>query len=229
MKLLSLIKWDMKAQARYGLYFVYLGVTAVYALILLNIPLHIRGEAGAVTILSDPSILGFYMIGGLVLFERDSRFLSALFTTPLPFRTYITSKIASLTAVSLIAALILSVPAGLSISGLPWIVTGVILTSVLFVMIGFTAVSLTSTLNWYLISSGAYMAVFAAPPLLFYFGVLDHFLWNILPTRASLILIRGGFFPVPAAEGAASIVSLLLWIAGWYPVMRLCWLRRLRG
>ncbi|MFP4443944.1 MAG: hypothetical protein ACLFST_12570 [Spirochaetia bacterium] len=226
MKFLSLIKWDIKAQIGYGLYYVYLGVTAVYALILLNLPLRIRGEAGAVTILSDPSILGFYMIGGLVLFERDSRFLSALFTTPLPFRSYIISKITSLTAVSLAAAVILAVPAGLRISGLPWLITGVILTSVLFLMIGFTAVSLTSTLNWYLISSGAYMAVFAAPPLLFYFNVLDHYLWNLLPTRASLILIRGGFFPVTAAEGAAGIISLLLWIAGCYPVMRLCYLRR---
>lgn len=218
---IRLLKWDCTLQFRHGLYYIYLGVTALYILIILQIPGDLRKEVAAVTILSDPSVLGFFMIGGLVLFERDSNIISGLFVTPLPFHSYFLSKTFSLTFLSLIASLCIALAAGAFGWGILWLLLGVLFTSGLFLIIGFTAVSLVPTLNWYLISSGGYMAIFALPPILYYAGVIDHYLWNLLPTRASLVLIRGAFFSLPAAEGITALLSLVIWsIALYFPMKK---------
>ena len=222
---IRLVKWDCALQFRHGLYYMYLGVTALYIIIILQIPGDLQKEIGAVTILSDPSMLGFFMIGGLVLFERDSNIISGLFVTPLPFKSYILSKAISLTLLSLIASLCIAFASGASGWGIFWLLLGVLLTSGLFVIIGFTAVSLVPTLNWYLISSGGYMTAFALPPILYYAGLLDHFIWNLLPTRASLVLIRGAFFPLPIAEGVTAILSLILWSVLLYFPMKKVYMR----
>lgn len=222
---MKLLQWDCTLQFRHGLYYIYLGVTALYIIILLQIPGDLQKEIGAVTILSDPSVLGFFMIGGLVLFERDSNIISGLFVTPLSFQSYILSKVLSLTLLSLVAALLIAFASGASGWGIFWLVFGVLLTSGLFLIIGFTAVSLVPTLNWYLISSGGYMTIFALPPILYYAGILDHYLWNILPTRASLVLIRGAFFPLPLGEGITALLSLILWSVLLYYPMKKAFLR----
>ena len=54
MRLRSLILWDIRFQARYGFYFLYAVLTAIYVAVLSAVPEGGREKATAILIFSDP-------------------------------------------------------------------------------------------------------------------------------------------------------------------------------
>lgn len=208
MRLVSAIKYDLCLQFRHGFYYAYLIVCIAYIVIVRVLPPDIRRYALVVTLLTDPSILGFTFLGGIIFLEKGQQTLEGLFITPLRPGEYLWSKAVSLTVLALLSGLLITVASvGLSFNFF-WFFLGISLTSLLFVFLGFTLVSFTNTINGYLLSSPIYY-ILAVLPLLDFFGIYQSPLFYIIPTQSSLTLINGAFSAEPFAELVLSVVFLL--------------------
>lgn len=210
-RFLSMVSWDVKLQIRYGLYTMYAVVVTLFVLGLQYVPESYRPIAVTVVVFGDPVFLGMYFIAALVLFEKSEAVLAAINTSPLSETEYLLSKVLSLTLLSLIASGVIALVAfGIGFH-VWWFLLGVGLTSVLFILIGFIAVSRFDTLNSYFVSSLVYMLPFGLP-LVTFLGV-EHPLLYVIPTHASVLLIGSAFGAVPPVEGW----ELVYWVE--YPLV----------
>ncbi|MBU0711911.1 ABC transporter permease [bacterium] len=222
MRLASAIRYDLRLQFRHGFYYAYLIVCIVYIGVIRSLPVGIRQQALAVTLLTDPSILGFLFLGGIILLEKGQKTLEGIFITPIRMGEYIWSKVISLTVLALLSSFLITVASVGFTFNVIWLFLGIGLTSVLFVFMGFTLVSFTKTVNGYLLSSPIYFVV-ATMPLLDYFKLQESPLFYIIPTQSTLTLIDAAFGPKPVGELILSVILLLgfnylayLWASKWF-------------
>jgi len=130
-------------------------------------------------------------------------------------REYLLVHAVTLTAIALFASAVLVVlNQGLFVHYL-YFFAGVILTSVFFILIGFIAVARFSSINEYFIAAAVYGTVLNIP-LIYHFGLSDHWLFFLFPTQASLILLTGIFEPLPLWKAAYAFVMLSFAIAVCY-------------
>lgn len=188
------VKGDVLLQIKYGFYAIYAIITTVYIIILRQLPYQSLHKAIPFIVFSDPSFLGFFFIGGLILLEKGENTLEFLVVTPLRIKEYLLSKMISLTLLAALTSYVISIFSyGLNFNKLLF-TTGIILTSFFFILIGFIAVARFQTVNGYLLTAIGYITVMSIP-LLGYFGLYKNWLFYLLPTQASLILIDGAFAP----------------------------------
>lgn len=210
----SMLGWDVRLQVKYGFYAVYAVVVTLFALGLRQLGPDLRPTALTLVVFSDPAFLGFYFVAALVLFEKREGVVDALTLSPLRPAEYLAAKALSLTALAVVAALIITVASvGLAFD-LGYFLLGVVLTSLLFVLFGFVAVARFDTLNAYFMSSVVYLTptVF---PLLDLFGIVESPLFYLIPTQASLVLLGAAFgVAAPATWELAYAVGYLLVCTG---------------
>lgn len=211
MRLAAAVRYDIRLQFRHYFYYAYLIVSVIYIIILRAIPVDIRKTAAILIIFTDPSTLGFFFLGGIILLERGQKTLEGLFVTPLRVFEYILSKITSLTFLAILSSLFIAVfSLGFSFNPFTFLL-GVLLTSVFFILVGFTLASFSKSVNHYLILSPLYMIVFFLP-VLQYLKILKTPLFYILPTTASLTLLEQSFTSISWGDFLLSIAGLLVWI-----------------
>lgn len=206
---------DIRLQWRHGFHAVYAVVTALNIVAMYQLPPDLRGRAFSLVILNDPAIVGFYFIGGLVLLERDQGMLNSIFITPLRLGEYMLAKVASLTLIALASCLLIAVAVFGTHFHLFPLLAGVILTSTVFILLGFALVSRVKSLNQYLLLSGLYMAILMAP-ILGWFKVVPMTWFLPIPTTAVLALldwIKAPQDPWWAAYGLLwlSLLCVLAW------------------
>ena len=202
---------DVFLQVKYGFYAVYALITVIYIVILKQLPSKFLAIALPFIIFSDPSVLGFYFISGLVLLEKGESTLEYLISTPLRTKEYLYSKIISLTMLSILSSLTIAVFLyGFKVNFL-LLVTGIVLTSFFFILVGFIAVAKFPTINEYMLSSIIYVTVLCIP-LIDYFGFYKSYIFYIFPTQASLLLIRGAFVGIDLWQFCYGVIYLVLWI-----------------
>lgn len=210
-RLIHSIKLDMRMQMKYGLYTVYIVIVAMYLLMLTFIPQNYAVKIAPIIIFSDPSALGFFFIGGLVLLEKSENVLDYIVVTPLRVKEYIISKVVSLSLISLVAALIISLYSCSLSFNIPVFIVTIILTSSVFTLIGFIAVSKFQSINEYLLSSMLYIIVLFIP-FIGYFNLFQCWIFYIFPTHAMLMLLKGSFGNISSLNFIYSIAYLVLWI-----------------
>lgn len=212
-RLVLMLTQDIQLQIRYGLYPIYAVVVLLFVAGIQYIPTELQSTAVTVVIFSDPVFLGMYFIASLVLFEKGEGVLDAMTTSPLRSTEYLLSKVLSLTILTVIASGLIAV-LGYGIqfhAGL--FALGVVLTSVLFILLGFVAVSRFDTLNSYFVTSLFYMLPFGVP-LIGFIGI-EHPLINVIPTQATIVLIGTAFGAIEPSTGwelLYAIGYLLTWI-----------------
>ncbi len=212
-RFVSMLRWDVALQIRYGLYSIYAVVVTLFITGLQFIPEAYQSIAVTAVIFGDPVFLGMYFIAALVLFEKGEGVLNAMITSSLQGTEYLISKAISLTILTVLASTVIAVFGHGSEIHVGWFLLAVGLTSMLFVLIGFVAVSRFDTLNSYFVSSLFYMLPFGIP-LVTLLGV-EHWALYLLPTHASILLIRAAFGvsqPVPGWELTYAIGYLLVWV-----------------
>lgn len=211
MRLLSAIKHDIRFQFRHGFYYAYLFVSLIYIGILRIVPTDLKSFFGTWIIFTDPSVLGFFFVGGVILLEKDQNMLESLFVTPLRVREYFISKVISLALLSLVSSSIIIIFGyGIEINPLPLLI-GVPLTSIFFTLIGMTLAVRASSLNQYILISIVYTIPFVLP-LLGFLNLFKTPLYYILPGKASLIAVAGIFHDIGWLEWLYLIVNLIIWI-----------------
>jgi fluoroquinolone transport system permease protein len=202
---------DVRLQFRHYFYYAYLFVSLIYIIILRAIPADTRQTAAILVIFTDPSTLGFFFLGGIILLEKGQKTLEGLFVTPLRVFEYMLSKILSLTLLAILSSFLIVVfVIGIRFNPLVFFF-GVLLTSVFFILIGFTLASFSKSVNHYLLLSPLYVIVFFLPVLRF-LNVLETPFFDILPTTASLTLLEQSFSDISWPGFFLSIINLLVWI-----------------
>lgn len=218
MNITTLSLYNVKLQFRHGFYYAYLFVTAVYIIGLRLLDPGIREVVTPVLIFSDPSMLGIFFIGGIVLLERNDNTLQSLFVTPMSSADYCIAKALSLGVLALSSSLVLAV-AGTGGFGFDWpsLIAGTVLTSLLFTFTGLSLSVRTEQVIGYILTVIPVVVV-AAAPFLNFFGATDSYLFYLIPTQASLTLLAGGIKPgaVQVWELIMSTGILLVWnAAAW--------------
>lgn len=210
MRFASALGYDVRLQFRHGFFYVYFVICLVYIVLLSLMPVSYRETADVLLTFTDPSMLGFFFIGGLVLLEKGQGIHDNLFVTPYRIAEYICSKSLSLTLLSLAASYSVHV----SVFGFRhnplFFLAGVGLTSVFFTLAGLSVAVRCTTLNGFFFYSSAVTAIFLLP-VAETAGLWSSPLLGILPANASLALIGSVFDPLHPWQ----YVYMLSLLIGW--------------
>ena len=204
-----MIRWDVRLQVEYGFYTVYAVLTATFILGLHLVGPALRTDAAVLLIVTDPTILGFYFIASVVLFEKEEGVLNALVTSPLGDRGYLASKVLTLSLLAVGASTLVAVLGHGTTPRLGVLVIGVGLSASLFVLVGFVAVARYDSVNEYFISAVGWGTILFLP-LFGYVGLVETWLFYLLPAQPALLLVEAGFRPLPAWQVTYGLGYLLV-------------------
>jgi len=201
-----LLKWDIILLLKYGILPVALGIGALYIglVFLLDIPSSII----TLLIFSDPSMMGFIFVGVMVLFEKQAGTSSALVVTPLQPWQYLLSKSISLSIPAAIVSLAIVFASQLDASYV-LVMVAVVLTSILFLLLGFAGAQRVKTFNQYILIIPMFLMPFCIP-LVDFFGLWQSQLMWIIPTHSSLKLLTAAFETIAIWEVLLSVSILLI-------------------
>lgn len=210
MKVLHLLKWDVKFFLQYQIIMVAAVIAVLYSLILQLLPAN-SDVFLILIIFSDPTFLGFLFIGVIILYEKSANTIQALSVTPVGLTTYILSKAVVLTLIAMLTAVIISISGKGLHFNVFFLMLAVVLSSLLFVFLGMVGVSRVKTFNQYILI----IPVFFAPAVIPLLELLDFFtspLFYIVPTKASLLLFEASYRDIALAELMYAISYLVVWI-----------------
>jgi fluoroquinolone transport system permease protein len=219
--LTTLILNDLRLQWRYGIHAAYGVVVLFYVLAFAFGGAAMPDWLAGGLIYSDPSVLGFFFLGGLMMLEKSEGVRAALAVSPATALDYLAAKTTTLTALALAAVIAM----GLARSGpvnWPLLIISVALTSIFFVAIG-TAIALRfKTVNSYLIGSAGLLTPFILPAIAAFIDPMPAAL-GLVPTiaQARLTLMALGF-----GSGNGIEITLMLAVMTASAIVALVWSRR---
>ena len=190
MRIMTALKQDLKFQFRHKFYHAYLIVSIIYIALLLSLPGDLRPFIAGIIIFSDPAMLGFFFISAIILLEKGDRILESLFVTPLKLEEYITAKLASLGALSLLTSLVIVLITIETRVNYLLLIVGVILTAATFTIFGLAITAWIKSVNQFLIISTLFSMI-AVLPVIGYFGLADSWLFYLWPSQPALLMIGG--------------------------------------
>lgn len=211
MKTIRSYGFELLFQVRHGFLLAYGFLLSVYIGILFSVPPgKIRETIAFCMVFSDTSVLGFFFVGSVIFLERQQHILEGLFVTPVSLTRYIFLKCAVLTTLALVVSAVLYLPVFGFRSVVPFM-TGVLLSSIVYILIGIILAGFSRTLSGYLVLS-IIMLFPTVFPSLEYFGLVRFIPFRLFPTYPSLVLIGNGVRPAGTVETLAAAAGLLLWV-----------------
>ncbi len=205
MRVRKLFLSDVRFQYKYGFYFIYLLFTVLYIGLLFAFPESWRGKAAILMIFSDPSAMGLYFMGAIVLFEKSERVLDSIAVSPVKPLEYVLSKLCSIGVISTVVSLAIGIPAGIVTNPLTFI-SGVFLCSCLFSAVGLIIACKTTTLNQFVLATIPAEILINLPAIIWLFWYKES--WLLIHPGVSMMVLcgrSGGVF--------LSLIFLLLWTA----------------
>ena len=210
MRFRHLLFWDMRFQARYGFYLLYVFLTALYVVLLVSLPRSWRENTAAVLIFSDPAAMGLFFMGAMILLEKSQRVTSFFTVSPLAVLEYVCSKVLSLSLIALLVAGVLGTAAKCRL--LPLMLLGTFLASVLFALLGLIIAARITSLNQFLLATVPVEILAFGPAILHLFGLTPAFL-RIYPANICMDLIAGRGGSVAGLILTAALIGLLFFAA----------------
>ena len=214
----ELLKKEITLQWRQGFWLVYFVVSAIYVIVLFNIPMENRMMVSLIMILSDTTMLGVIFIGALVLLEKQQLVIHSLFVTPLKPSDYISAKTISLTLIAVTMSILVYLPVWQFSAYSILLLVTVAITAGTFAMLGLGLAANVDTVNAYFgVQMGISMLLLL--PVVPYLLLDQHPAFLFLPYIASLDLMLGAIEPQPAWRMALDLLFLFLWA---YLAFRFC-------
>jgi fluoroquinolone transport system permease protein len=214
-KFQTLLKWDFVLQKSYKITPIYGLVTLIYIILLYSIPITDKRPLLVFLLLTDPAMLGFLFIAALIYFEKTERVLEAISVSPIPFSHYLWSKVLSLTFISMYTcAFITLIVYGIDLNWIAFL-SGIVLTSIFFVLIGFAMATYFRSFNEFMFSALG-ITVFAMLPMLNYMGITETWIFYPIPLQSAIWLLDGAFHEIAPINLFANITYLCVCIFGAY-------------
>ena len=217
----NMLKWEFVLLYRYKIIHISILSVILYFLTTQAIEDMNKPIFHTMLLFFDPAIIGIMFIGALILFEKSENVLQALVITPMQVDDYLLSKITSLTILSVISAAIfitlLNIFSGIDFNIL-FLALGIILTSVMLILLGFTLVSRVNSINEYLLAMVVAFLGLLFPPMLHLSGLYENIIFFLWPTQASFTLFTGVFnaTSLESWEIAYGIIYQVIWIGLLY-------------
>lgn len=207
MRLLHAIWADMKFQMKQGFYLVYIVITILYMVILSFLPQEILSLAIPLVVFSDPSVLGLFFIGGIIMLEKVQGILMVVVVSPLRTYEYLLSKAISLALISVLAAIAITLFSYHERVNWIILVLSTILTSGIFTLCGIMINAGCNTVNQYMLKTIPYMLLFVLPCFSL-LGFPYSWLFTAIPSVAALRLMLGAFNGISWVEASGLVVYL---------------------
>jgi fluoroquinolone transport system permease protein len=205
----TLLVHETRLQYRYGIYVAYAFVVAFYVAVLIWGGAYLPPGFIAFIVYTDPSVLGFFFLGALMMLEKAEGARLALSITPVSARDYFFAKAVPLTAFGLLAVAVLA-PFVHGEVNWPLLLAAVLLTSLAYIGIGVPIALRFRTVTSYLIGSAGLLLPVILPAFLAFLDPMP--VWAMLvPTAAQLRLITIG---VGAANDTAGAIILMFVMTG---------------
>lgn len=210
-RLISAIKFDLLFQFRHGFYYAYLLISLLYIIIIRLLSPAFRQQVAILILYSDPVMLGFFFIGGIVLLEKGQGIFNSLFVTPFQLKEYIISKVFSLALLSTLSSYLIVLLALEKLPGL-FFIYGILLSSFFYTLLGLTVGARVESINDYILLSPLIAIPFLLP-LIEYLDLVNLKFLYLLPALPGLKLIAAGLGEkVPFVVLILSMLNLLIWI-----------------
>jgi fluoroquinolone transport system permease protein len=210
---------DMRFQWKQGFFIIYLIVSFFYLLILSQLPHFIIDYALPIIVFSDPSVLGLFFIGGMVLLEKEQGVLQMLVVTPLTIKEYVLSKVLALTLVALMAGILITAVAAYNPVDYFTLIIGIILTSVFFTLLGFIISTKAKNLNAFFLHMMPWTALLMVPCV--FYVIYPHLTaLLIVPSVAGLNLVLGAIGGQPLLE--TILTSFYLVVVNYFLFQKSC-------
>lgn len=209
MRLLNALKSDVKFQMRQGFYVIYIIITIFYMIALSWLPDHILKYAVAGVLYSDPSVLGLFFIGGIIMLEKVQGIIDYVIVTPLRIREYIFSKVISLAFLSVVAGCAISIVTYSHKVNWLVLIIGILLTSVLYTLLGILICTKCKSVNEFMVKMIPYMLIFTIPCLSL-IGFKYSYVFTIFPSVATIRIVFGAYTGISTIEAIILIIYTLL-------------------
>lgn len=208
MRLLNAIKSDIRFQIKQGFYLIYLIITVMYLITLSLVPENILNIALPLIVFSDPSVLGLFFIGGIIMLEKGQGIIQVLVVSPLKTSEYIISKVVSLSIISALAGILITLFGTNSYPDWILLTISIFLTSSIFTLWGIMINAGCSNVNQYIIKTIPYMLLLVLPCFSL-LGFKYSYLFYIFPSVSALKLMLGAFTGIATVEAVLLILFLL--------------------
>ncbi len=210
MRYLAALVGDIRYQLKYGFYFLYAFISAVYVVVLFLCPFEYRKTVASVIILTDPAMLGAFFIGGIWLLEKGEGLHGFWGVSPLKPIEYVLSKAVSLAIISTLAANVIAL-AGLRENVNYMILSiSIFVGAMVFTLIGLLLASYARSVNHYMLIATLPLTVLLTPPIAAVFGISAPIL-DLTPGMALWRIINHSI----GLSGVANIwpfIIMLVWL-----------------
>lgn len=203
MRMKSVLLGDMRFQLKYGFYFIYLVLSALYIGVLFALPVEWRKTAGILMIFTDPAAMGLFFMGAIVLFEKSERVLNSIAISPVTPLEYVLSKLLSIGIISTVVAAAIGICSSATADPIAFVL-GVFLCSCLFSAVGLIVAAKISTLNAFMIATVPAELVINLPALAYLFGWQKS--WLLFHPGVCMIELCGG-----GQNKLLAVLVLLVW------------------
>lgn len=215
-RLLSAARWDVSLQFRNGFYYVSAFSAIVVILLLKQFEVTDFGYWWPAIITGNLTINAFYFMAGIVLLEKGEVTLEAQIVSPLRPWEILGSKVLTLGLLSLFETLaMIVIVQGVNFN---WflLVTGIVLYIAMLALYGFIVVARYDSISEFILPSAAWTLGFSLP-LLYYFGIWQHWVMFLHPLLAIIILLQSAFMSVPVWQIVYGFAYSILWtgIVAW--------------
>lgn len=204
MRLLNLLKGDIRFQYKYGFYVLFLIFSLIYVVMIKVLPQSAQGTISAVLIFTDPTAMGLIFMGAIVHFEFSEKTLNSITVSPVSPFEYLVSKLLSIAVISTFSGLLIGIFTQ-TINNYSSISIGLFLGSLIFSALGMIIALNTNSMNGFILLVIPAM-IFVILPGVAYIIAFDS-AWLILHPGIAIseLIVHGDKMII-------AILSLLVWL-----------------
>ena len=209
----NIVRTNIVLGVRSYVYPIYLLVALAYGLMLLAFPERYLPTMVPIFLLFEPGLVGFMFVGTEIFAEKKDGAIGALAVTPIDWRDYILAKTLLLSLLSVIGAVLIMAIGTRSLNGLPYVVAGTFLVSIVYTLLGIAVSAKYRDLDDYFIPILGVLVV-SLLPFAHYHGYLTGEVWKILyavPSYPAIYFFKAPFEEISTNTLLWSALALIIW------------------
>lgn len=218
-----LVRTNLIIGVRSYVYPIYILIALAYGLMLLAFPEQYLPTMVPIFLILEPGLVGFMFVGTEIFAEKKDGAIGALAVTPIEWKSYILAKTFLLSILSIVGAVLIMVIATHSFNGIPYVVIGALLVSIVYTLLGIGISARYRDLDDYFVPMLGVMIV-SLLPFVHYHGYLTHEVWKILyviPSYPALHFFKAPFEEISRNTLTWSASGLVIWAVVAYYIARI--------
>lgn len=219
----NLMKINTLVGIRSYVYPIYILIALAYGLMLLAFPEQYLPTMVPLFLIFEPSLVGFMFVGTEIFAEKKDGAIGALAVTPIDWKSYIFAKTLLLSALSIVGAILIMAIGTRSFSGLPYVIIGVFLVSIVYTLLGIGIAAKYHDLDDYFVPIMVVLVI-SLLPFAHYHGYLSNEIWKILyaiPSYPALYFFKAPFEEISRDTLTWSAAALVIWAGIAYYIAKI--------